>query len=124
MEKENYIFFKECPWALRHAGCARQASSRAASVNERYRMPTCSDFQGRRLGGPDERKTGTTRGLGCVAHYFIVEGFVAFLFITISQFLALDAIGGPRYGSDPFRADFLFAMEARSKRAIINSAER
>jgi hypothetical protein len=79
-------------------------------------MPACSDFfRNRRIFGARS---------GRVAHYFIIEGFVAFLFITISQFLALDTIGGPRYGSDAFRADFFLAMQARSKGAVVNPAKR
>jgi hypothetical protein len=34
------------PMIMKTPFLRRQASSRAASVNERHRMPTCSDFQG------------------------------------------------------------------------------
>jgi hypothetical protein len=64
-----------------------------------------------------------TGKLGRVAE-LVVESFVAVFLVTVGEFLALDTVGGPRHRGYAFRADFLFAMEARSKRAIFNAAER
>ncbi len=118
MEKENYIFFKGADGAYRPLTIMKTCWLPRPSRECKRAIPN-ADMQ--RFLRPIE---GFSAPSGGVAHYFIIEGFVAFLFITISQFLALDTIGGPRYGSHALRADFFLAMEARSKGAVVNSPQR
>jgi putative heme iron utilization protein len=53
----------------------------------------------------------------------VVERIGAFFLVSVSNFLALDAVGSPRDSVQPLEANVLLAMSANAKRAFIDAVQ-
>src|SRR5579863_4447280 len=91
---------------LARLGSAEQIGGQEHKGRENLSRPRCEDRLG--LGRVDED---------------VLEAFVAFFLILISDFLTLDAVGRPGYRMQALDTDVFLAVQAHTERAFVDPVQ-